>query len=110
MPGAPLPAALEGTDPIFQGAYVDFYALTLRSRADVTIAMRSAAFDPLVFLFDDGATLTAQAFQEHDVPAGSTEEARLHHRLPPGCYVVGATSWADAATGLYTIDASAGDG
>ena len=90
-------------DPTYEGGHIDFYGLRVDAETTVRITLESAAVGPFLYLFDADAHVVAQAFAPEPAPPESTESAVLLRTLPPGCHVIGASSWSPGETGDYTL-------
>jgi Bacterial Ig-like domain (group 2)/Bacterial pre-peptidase C-terminal domain len=96
--GATVNGTLAQGDCAFDdGTRVDLYRFTLATQRQVTITLRSTAFDAYLVLFD----ATGAAVDEDDDGAGGTD-ARITATLPAGTYTIGANSY-EPATGAYTL-------
>jgi hypothetical protein len=79
------------------GTYVDLYGFTVATTREVTITLRSTAFDAYLALFNSsGAVL------EQDDDDGGGSDARIVRTLTPGTYFIAANSF-DIDTGAYTL-------
>ena len=85
------------------GASVDMYQLEIPELTEVSVSLRSAAFDPHIFILDRFCEPVASS-EDCGVMTG---EACLELRpLRPGSYLVGVSSAQPGATGRYEIAAS----
>ncbi len=79
--------------------YLDEWALVSGGNGPVTITVASSAFDPIVYVYQDGGCV----FVGRDLNGGGGTTARLSFTAAPGTYAVLVTSTAGAATGAYSI-------
>jgi hypothetical protein len=90
--------ALTTNDCIADGYYIDFFTSTL-AEANAYLFRQSATFDTYLFLgTPDGNTIG-----ENDDENGDTTNSAIKALLPPGTYVIGASSFDKAVTGNYAI-------
>lgn len=95
--------ALATTDCLSGGYYIDFFTTTL-AEANAYLFRQSAAFDTyLVLGTPDGAVIAENDDDENDV---TTTNSAIKALLPPGAYVLGASSFDPAITGNYAVTSS----
>lgn len=97
--GEDLIGNLDSLDPEERGRYYDLYRFEPTVGTTPTISLGSAAFDTYLYVYDAGGALMA----ENDDAGLSIEDSALSLPFDPGCYRIEVTSFADAATGEYTI-------
>jgi len=80
------------------GTYVDFFTTTL-AEASAYLFRQSATFDTYMYLGAlDGSTIA-----ESDDESNSSTNSAIKALLPPGTYVLGASSFDPGVTGTYSI-------
>jgi subtilase family serine protease/subtilisin-like proprotein convertase family protein len=81
-------------------SFSDRYTFSLMSTAQVVIAMTSTTFDTYLYLRAlDGTLLVG----ENDDAGGTTSSRLVFTDVPPGDYVIHATSYAGGTVGAYTL-------
>lgn len=105
--GLPLQGRLSSGDALFQGALIDYYSLRLTDSTSVEVTLTSSQLDPFLYLFGPDGRLAAQAFDSLGTAEGQAESATIERRLPPGCHLLGASSWRRGGRGAYTLRADA---
>ncbi|MDA1313323.1 MAG: hypothetical protein O2968_08315 [Acidobacteria bacterium] len=83
------------------GSFADNFQLTLDTAQTVIIEMNSTAFDTYLFVFDGVGNLVAP-----DDDGGTGTNSRLELALPPGTFIIEATSSAPGDDGAYTLSVS----
>jgi hypothetical protein len=104
--GTPVTGVLRTLDCLYSGGngrFVDFFAFGLTAQQVVSLRVRSNDFAPMVALWT-GSDRHLRAAVSDDRPG---EEALTKAILPPGAYIVGATSSNPGATGSYELLVSA---
>ncbi|MGB3544588.1 DUF4344 domain-containing metallopeptidase [Rubrivirga sp.] len=101
--GETVSGRLDTSDPVLDdGSYYDFYAYTGTPGQDVVITLSSDDFDPYVMLNRVFGGEFESIAQDDD--GGPGIDARIRTRIgPSGTYVIVANSFAQAATGAYTL-------
>jgi len=94
--GVEAPGAFEG---FLAPDAVDVYLLTLRAPAEVTVDLRSTAFDTFLEAFD-----AAGDWIDSNDDHGDTTDSRLVLRLEAGTYRFVASGYWSGDSGPYTID------
>lgn len=102
-PGETVEGALTRGDDLFLGAHIDYYAVELADSATLQASLTSHRFDPFLYRLGPGRRVTHQAFDTTGASPGEPETAILQARVGPGCHLLGASSWAPAATGPYVL-------
>jgi hypothetical protein len=92
-------AALGPGDPRRGGSYIQYYSVRPTAPAALRLHMTAMSFDPFLFLLDGSGRVIGQGYGA-DPEAG--REASLESIVGPGCYLVGASSWAPAS-GSYSL-------
>ncbi len=83
------------------GTFVDFFSTTL-GEANAYLFRQSALFDTYLFL----ATPDGGVIAENDNESGTSTNSAIKALLPPGSYLLGASSFDSAVTGDYSISSS----
>jgi hypothetical protein len=83
------------------GTYVDFFTTTL-PQANAYLFKQSAAFDTYMYLGATDGTTIGEGDDESDASTNSAIKALL----PPGTYILGASSYDRAITGEYAVTSS----
>jgi len=78
--------------------YTDVYRMSVSTRRQVTITMRSAAVDSYLFLVNAGADQELA----HDNDSGGGRDARIVATLDPGTYLIVTTAYSPG-NGPYTL-------
>jgi hypothetical protein len=95
--------ALATSDCLIDGYYYDFFSTAL-AEANAYLFRQSAAFDAYLVLLDSDGNLVAEGDDELDAAGVQTStNAIIKALLPPGSYVIGATSFEKAITGNYVV-------
>jgi len=94
--------ALATTDCLLDGYYYDFFITTL---ADATayVFRQSAAFDAYLLLITPDGGLIAE---DDDDESDATTNSAIKALLPPGTYVLAASSLDEGTTGNYAVTSS----
>jgi hypothetical protein len=102
--GTTTTGALETTDcRLSDGTYVDFFATTL-PEANAYLFRQSSVFDTYMYLGTaDGTTIGENDDETSNV---DNTNSAIKALLPPGAYVIGASSFDAAITGDYSISSS----
>jgi uncharacterized protein YjdB len=87
------------------GSYYDRWRFTLASQSAIVIDLTSSAFDTYLALVNAAGTVVAT-----DDDSGNGENARISTTLPPGTYVIFATSFDAGKVGPYSLSVQAGGG
>ncbi|HEX8244883.1 MAG TPA: pre-peptidase C-terminal domain-containing protein, partial [Longimicrobium sp.] len=86
--------------------YADAYVYNGRAGEQITVTMRSSAFDSWLVIRDPSGRL-----DEHDDDSGGGNDSQLTVTLPrTGRYLIAANSVGQRATGAYTISVESGRG
>ena len=94
--------ALTTTDCLLSdGTFVDFFTTTI-AQANAYLFKQSATFDTYLYLGAADGTTIAESDDESDANTNSAIKALL----PPGDYVLGASSFDRAITGAYSVTSS----
>jgi hypothetical protein len=94
--------ALATTDCLLSdGTYVDFFTTAI-AEANAYLFKQAAAFDTYLYLGAADGTTIAESDDESDASTNSAIKALL----PPGNYVLGASSFDAAITGSYAVTSS----
>ena len=100
--GTTTPGALATGDcQLSDGTFVDFFSTTL-GEANAYLFRQSALFDAYLFL----ATPDGGVIAEDDDESGTSTNSAIKALLPPGSYLLGASSFDAAVTGDYSISSS----
>lgn len=102
-------ATLDDDDPSGESERrFDLYRLTVGAGAHVRVGLHSAAFDPLLILYDAAGDRLLSDDDGGDVDSSTDDDfdAALDVTLDAGCYRVEATSFAADRTGPYTLSVS----
>jgi hypothetical protein len=102
-PGSVMAGSLDSNDPRFEEALIDYYSVVLADTALIFLNLESTDFDPFIYLFGSGNSVTAQSYDPHGEPPGASESAILARSLAPGCHLIGATAWDATGAGAYTL-------
>ena len=94
--------ALDGTDCMSDGVYVDQYSITL-SGVNAYLFRQSATFDTYLSLDTPPGVLNGGVVAENDNESGATTNSTIKALLPAGSYVLGASSWEWFVTGAYSL-------
>jgi hypothetical protein len=100
-PGQTISASLDPTDgrnPFFSSAFADFYQLTLASTTQITIDMKSNAFDTYLYLLSASGSILAS-----NNDSGGTTDSQIVITLSAGTYYIEASSFLGGVTGPYTL-------
>ena len=106
----PTPHALGATTPgdlatndcqLTDGTFIDFFSTTL-GEANAYLFRQAAGFDTYLYLTaPDGSVLG-----ENDDESGTSTNSSIKALLPPGSYLLGASSFDAAVTGSYSVSSS----
>lgn len=102
-------SSLDANDPTLDdGSHVELWAIELQAGQQVTVTMRSSAFDTMLLMMQvDNTSYNAE---NDDFEEGSTD-SRISFRAPAtGVYAFLANSYEGGARGNYTIEATVGGG
>jgi len=100
--GTTTPGALATSDcQLSDGTFVDFFSTTL-GEANAYLFRQSALFDAYLFL----ATPDGGVIAENDDESDTSTNSAIKALLPPGSYLLGASSFDAAVTGDYSISSS----
>lgn len=105
VPGEAVSGALGRSDPVYEGAHIDFYGLRLTRTTTTTLTMSSTSLDPFLYLFGPGMEVITQHFAPEPTGPGELETASVTWTLEPGCHLVGASAWTPDTTGVYRLTA-----
>ena len=88
------------------GSYADTYVYSGRAGEQITVTLRSSAFDSWLVMADPGGSLA-----EHDDDSGGNLDSQLTVTLPrSGQYLIVANSISEGSTGAYTLTVERGSG
>jgi hypothetical protein len=85
----------DGRNPASPGAYADLYQLTLNATTTFTVDLRSAAFNPQLYLLSSSGSVAGGGLS-------GSGYSQLTETLPPGTYYI-VSSTLGGATGAYTL-------
>ena len=83
-----------------RGTYINYYELVITESMEVTIDLGSMAFDAYLVLEDE----SGQLITENDDAFFGTTDAQVTHRLAPGRYRIGVTTYGRDSTGAYQLE------
>ncbi len=101
--GTTTSGSLATTDcKLSDGTYADFFSTTIGEANAYLFRQQSAVFDTYMFL----ATPDESVIAENDDETSATTNSAIKALLPPGSYLIGASSYDAAITGDYSISSS----
>ncbi|MFW5947274.1 MAG: hypothetical protein ACOCUW_02170 [Gemmatimonadota bacterium] len=101
--GRTVEGRLSDADDRLAGAYIDYYSLQLPERRRLTITLASPELTPLLVLLDENGAAVEQSFPAYAPPDAPPETTSISWGFDAGCHLIGASSYAPDATGVYEI-------
>lgn len=102
VPGVEVSDSLTADEPTHQGFHYDLYHLQIAAGGPIHLAMESDIFDTYLRIYDADGNLIA----EDDDGGAGTNAGLIAQFEAGGCYRIEATSYAEGATGPYTLTAN----
>lgn len=102
VPGVAVADSLASDEPAHQGFHYDLYHIQLVAGGPIHMGMVSDVFDTYLRIYDADGNLLA----ENDDGGGGTNAGAIVQFNAGGCYRIEATSYAEGATGPYTLTAN----